>query len=151
MVLRSFEKRRKIKNERSVLWIFSAKKMKKEHASLPRWGGGNGAYRPRFQTGFLVKPHRISVGIPPHCCLSGRQYDGKCGCVSSPKASVHGADRQQSSRKNFRSTPRMNQKSPQVRGGRRSFTSFQPRLSSPFFIESVNANRERVNRYVIKL
>lgn len=60
MAFRGYEKRRKIENERSVLRIFFVQKMKKKHASLPRLSGGNGAYRPRFQTGFRVKFRRIS-------------------------------------------------------------------------------------------
>ena len=38
LVLRSLEKRRKIENERSVLWIFFDKKMKKKHASAVSFG-----------------------------------------------------------------------------------------------------------------
>ena len=66
-----------------------------------------------------------------------------------PKASAHGADKQQLSRKNSRSTPRMNQKSPQKRGGRLSSTSVQPRFGSPFLIKFVSVMYERVNRYTV--
>ena len=63
------------------------------------------------------------------------------------KASVHGADGQQSSRKKSRSMPRMNQSPHKKRDGRLSSASVQSRPGSHFFIKSASVINERVNRY----